>query len=40
MLVADGNEVLVCSGAGFKAGFDDDEIVTAPAEIASGRKRV
>ena len=24
ILVGDGNEVLICSGAGFKAGFDDE----------------
>jgi alanine dehydrogenase len=29
ILVADGNEVFVCSGAGYKAGFDDDEYAKA-----------
>ena len=47
MLVADGNEVLVCSGAGFKAGFDDDEYEETsgiqnrpwvPAEVILGIK--
>ena len=40
MLVADGNEVLVSSGAGFKAGFDDDAYAKAGAIIAPDNETV
>ena len=32
-LAAEGNEVYVCSGAGYKAGFDDEEY--APSKTVS-----
>ena len=40
ILVADGNEVFVCSGAGFKAGFDDDEYAKAGATIVADNETI
>ncbi len=40
ILVADGNEVFVCSGAGFKAGFDDDEYAKAGATVVADNETI
>lgn len=40
ILVADGNEVFVCSGAGFKAGFEDDEYAKAGATIVADNETI
>ncbi len=40
ILVADGNEVFVCSGAGFKAGFDDDEYAKAGATVVAENETI
>ena len=40
ILVADGNEVFVCSGAGFKAGFDDDEYAKAGATVVTDNETI
>lgn len=40
ILVADGNEVFVCSGAGYKAGFDDDEYAKAGATVVADNETI
>ena len=40
ILVADGNEVLICSGAGFKAGFDDEEYAKAGATVVGDNETI
>ena len=40
MLVADGNEVMVCSGAGVKAGFDDEEYAKAGATVVEDNETI
>lgn len=39
-LVADGNEVYVCSGAGYKAGFDDEEYAKAGGIITKTNEEI
>ncbi len=39
-LAADGNEVYVCSGAGYKAGFDDEEYAKAGAVITEDNETI
>lgn len=40
ILVGDGNEVLICSGAGFKAGFDDEEYTKAGATVVEDNETI
>ncbi len=39
-LVSDGNEVFVCSGAGYKAGFDDEEYAKAGATVVETNEEI
>ena len=39
-LVADGNEVYVCSGAGYKAGFDDEDYAKAGGIITETNEEI
>ena len=39
-LVSEGNEVFVCSGAGYKAGFDDEEYAKAGAVIKDSNEEI
>ena len=39
-LVADGNEVYVCSGAGYKAGFDDEEYAKAGGKVVETNEEI
>ena len=39
-LAADGNEVFVCSGAGYKAGFDDAEYAAAGAKVVETNEEI
>lgn len=40
ILVADGNEVFICSGAGFKAGFDDADYAKAGAVVVDDNETI
>lgn len=40
VLVRDGNEVFVCSGAGYKAGFDDERYAKAGAVIVKTNEEI
>jgi len=40
ILIADGNEVLICSGAGFKAGFDDADYAKAGAVVVDDNETI
>ena len=39
-LVSDGNQVFLCSGAGYKAGFDDEEYAKAGATIVDTNEEI
>lgn len=39
-LVTEGNQVYVCSGAGYKAGFDDDEYAKAGAVVVDTNEEI
>ena len=40
ILIADGNEVFICSGAGFKAGFDDADYAKAGAVVVDSNDTI
>ena len=40
ILITDGNEVLICSGAGFKAGFDDADYAKAGAVVVDDNETI
>ena len=39
-LVSDGNQVYVCSGAGYKAGFDEEEYAKAGAVVVATNEEI